>query len=418
MIYFISAPEKNAMTDPKETLSARLSLCFSSIGHTCSHLFGPIFYVVALALEKDLNLPHGKVIMLIVAGNVLLGVAAPVAGWLGDRWSATGMMSVFFIGAGGAMILTGMASTPLTIGLWLAATGLFASIYHPVGISWLVRHALNRGMALGINGIFGGIGPAVAALSAGFLVDLWGWRAAFLVPGAVLVATGLIFSGLCMRGVIIETKTDRRPEAPASSGDRTRAFLVLAFTMLSTGIIYQATQAGLPKVFSERVSDFAGGGVLGVSALVAMVYFFAGIMQLIGGWLADRFPLKTVYIISYSLQIPFLFFAASLSGTALVVVAMIMVATNVGSLPAENSLVARYAPSRWRGLVFGFKFIVAFGIGALGVVMEGMLYDLTGGFYWLFTVLAVLALLATLVGVLLPNERPASPASQASRAAE
>ena len=51
MIYFISAPEKNAMTDPKETLSARLSLCFSSIGHTCSHLFGPIFYVVALALE-------------------------------------------------------------------------------------------------------------------------------------------------------------------------------------------------------------------------------------------------------------------------------------------------------------------------------------------------------------------------------
>ena len=407
------------MTDFKETLSARLSLVFSSIGHTCSHLFGPIFYIVALALEKYLNLSHGEVIMLVVAGNVLLGVAAPLAGWLGDRWSATGMMGVFFIGTGGAMILTGMASTPFTIGLWLAATGLFASIYHPVGISWLVRHAVNRGMALGINGIFGGIGPAVAALSAGFLVDLWGWRAAFIVPGAVLVTTGLIFSGLCMRGVIIETKTDRRPEAPASSGDRIRVFLVLAFTMLSTGIIYQATQAGLPKVFSERVSDLtAGGGVLGVSALVAIVYFFAGGMQLIGGWLADRFPLKTVYIISYSLQIPFLFFAAGFSGAALVVVAMAMVAANVGSLPAENSLVARYAPSRWRGLVFGLKFVVAFGIGALGVVMEGMLYDLTGGFYWLFTVLAVLALLAALVGILLPNERPGSPLSKASHASQ
>jgi len=36
------------------TLSARLSLGFSCVGHAYSHLFAPIFYVVVLALEKDL----------------------------------------------------------------------------------------------------------------------------------------------------------------------------------------------------------------------------------------------------------------------------------------------------------------------------------------------------------------------------
>ncbi len=147
-----------------ETLSARLSLTFSCVGHSCSHLFAPIFYVVALSLEDDLSLSHGDVISLIVVGNILFGVAAPLAGWFGDKWSSTGMMSVFFLGTGAGMMLTGMASTPLMIGLALAVTGLFSSIYHPVGIAWLVRHAVNRGTALGINGVFGSFGPAIAVL--------------------------------------------------------------------------------------------------------------------------------------------------------------------------------------------------------------------------------------------------------------
>jgi len=395
-----------------EHLSSQLSLGFSCIGHAYSHLFGPIFFVVALALEKDLGLSHGETVLLIVAGNMLFGFAAPVAGWLGDRWSATGMMGIFFIGTGGAMVLTGLAPSPFLIAVALAATGMFASIYHPVGFAWLVRHAENRGTALGINGVFGGIGPGVAALTAGFFVDLWGWRSAFMVPGVVLLATGAAFYMLTYRNIIIDKTSDRKQDPPTSKQDRVRAFMVLALTMLCTGMIYQATQAGLPKVFSERVVDFVSGGgeggVFGVSALVALVYFSAGAMQLVGGWLADRYPLKLVYVICYSLQIPFLFLAASLSGTVLVVVAMAMVATNVSALPAENSLVARYAPSQWRGLVFGLKFILAFGISSVGVAMEGRLYDMTGDFYWLFTILSALALVATAAGLLLPNERPQS----------
>ena len=135
-----------------------------------------------LALEGDLGLSHGKSVSLIVVGNVLYGAAASLAGWLGDRWSATGMMVLFFVGTGAATIATGLAGGPLTIGLGLAATGLFASIYHPVGVAWLVRDAARTGAALGVNGIFGGLGPAAATLVAGALIDLYGWQAAFVVP--------------------------------------------------------------------------------------------------------------------------------------------------------------------------------------------------------------------------------------------
>ncbi|MBT4218978.1 MAG: MFS transporter [Rhodospirillaceae bacterium] len=396
------------MTTPSETQSARLSLGFSCVGHSYAHLFAPIFYVVALSLEQDLSLSHGEVIALIVAGNVLYGVAAPLAGWLGDKWSSTGMMGLFFVGTGAGMVLTGMSSSPMMIALALAMTGLFSSIYHPVGIAWLVRHAVNRGTALGINGVFGGIGPGVAALSAGFLIDRFNWQVAFIAPGILLLITGGLFYWLIGRGAIVENRVDRKQDAPTTRRDMIRAFLVLAVTMLCTGLIYQATQAALPKVFSERLTDLTNDGVFGISVLVAVVYFFAGGVQILAGKLADKYPLKFVYMGAFMLQVPFLALAGSFSGASLMAVALIMVSVNTGALPAENSLVARYAPAQWRGLAFGLKFILAFGVSGFGVLMEGKLYDATGGFYWLFVVLACIAVVAATAGMLLPNEKPQS----------
>lgn len=367
-------------------------------------MFAPIFYVAALTLEKDLGLTHGEVVGLIVIGNVLFGVAAPLAGWLGDRWSSTGMVGLFFIGTGGGMVMTALASSPFQIGLWLAVTGLFASIYHPVGIAWLVRNAKARGKALGINGFFGGVGPAAAALMAGTLIEISGWRAAFLVPGALIVGTGILFYWMMARGLVVETKQDARPLPPASREDTVRAVSVLGVTLLCTGLIYQATQPALPKVFSERLADFLSDGVFGVSVFVAAVYFTAGGLQILAGHLADRFPLKYVYLSCFILQVPLLILASAVSGAALVVVAMVMVSVNVGALPAENSLVARYAPSNWRGLAFGLKFILAFGISGLGVKLEGVLYDQTGGFAWLFIVLGVIAAVGIAATLLLPSE--------------
>ncbi|MGF1639744.1 MAG: MFS transporter [Rhodospirillales bacterium] len=393
------------MSNPVALRSARLSLAFSALGHLYSHLFAPIFFVVALTLEGEFGLTHGEVIALIVVGNVLFGVVAPLAGWLGDRWSSTGMMALFFVGTGGGMVMTGLASRPLEIALWLAVTGAFASIYHPVGIAWLVRNAAARGKALGLNGVFGAIGPATAAVLAGTLTEVAGWRAAFVVPGALIVATGVVFGALLAGRRIVEITVDRHVDPPPSRGDTRRVVAVLAVSLLCTGLIYQATQPALPKIFSERIGELTGDGVLGVSALVAVVYLFAGASQLVAGHLADRYPLKTVYFCCFVLQVPLLVLAGSLGGGALMAVAMMMVAVNAGSLPAENSLVARYAPSHRRGLVFGLKFVLAFGVGGLGVKMEGLLYDLTGGFAWLFVILGVIAAVGVTAAWLLPSER-------------
>ncbi len=394
----------------REVRSARLALGFSSIGHTYSHLFQPLYYVAVLTLEDELGLTHGEAIQLAVLGGMLFGFAAPLAGWLGDRWGPVPLMVVYFFGTGTAMMLTGLAQAPWQIMAALALTGTFASIYHPVGIAWLIKNAVNRGTALGINGIFGGLGPAIAALTAGTIIAIAGWRAVFVIPGIIIVATGITFAVCVARGWIVDRADDRSITPPAQQGDAPRVFAVLAVTMLCTGMIYQASQAALPKAFQISLIDVIDESVLGISTLVAVVFFIAGLMQVAGGWLADRMSPKVVYIGAFMIQLPLLIMLANLSGALAVVVAVIMISANNGALPAENVILARYVPRARRSLAFGFKFVLAIGFAALGVQLEATLFDATGGFYWLFTVLAAIAFTGAFAAMVLPSEnQTASP---------
>lgn len=257
--------------------------------------------------------------------------------------------------------------------------------------------------------MFGTLGPSVAALSAGVLSDLISWRAAFIIPGALVLLTGVAFFILRQRGIIHDVTTERVAEHRASRREVIRTIMVLAITMLCTGLIYQTSSPALPKVFSERLGSFAQDGVLGVGAMVALVYIVAGAVQLVSGRMCDKYSLKWIYVFSFMAQVPVMIMAAQFSGGGLMFAILVMIAANQASLPVENTLVARYAPKDWRALAFGLKFVLAFGVGALGVLLEGTIYDMTGGFYWLFIVLACIAVVGLAVGLLLPSKSKAQP---------
>ncbi len=387
------------------SFSARLALGFSCIGHTFSHLLMLLFPTVVLSLEVDWDRPFNELIALMLVGQILFGAAAVPAGWLADRWSVPGMMALFFIGTGGICVLTGFATGPASMALGLAGIGLFAAIYHPVGIAWVTRDPATRGRALGINGVFGALGTAGGAAVAGTLAAWLDWRWAFFVPGALCVLVGLSLVAMIWLGLIRDTReTARSAPTEASRGDMMRGAMVLLVTIALSGLIYQSTSFAMPKLFDQRLTDLAGS-TAAVGLLVSGVYLISAAAQIVGGWLADRFDLKRVYVICWALQIPFLAVAASLAGPLLLPVAMFMVLTNTAFVPAENSLFARFSPPAWRGTAFCVKFLVSLGVSAISVPLVGELYGVAGDFRPLLLLLAMLAGLGALTGLLLPSAR-------------
>jgi MFS family permease len=181
-----------------------------------------------------------------------------------------------------------------------------------------------------------------------------------------------------------------------------RGFLILTVGMICGGLIWQSTQTALPNFFEERVADLAGDGVFGIGALVAVVYGVSGFMQVVGGHLADRYPLKPVYILLYAVQVPLLALAASAAGLPLILVATLMATFGGASLPAENMLLSRFSPQKHRSLAFGVKYVISFGLAPLALVLVSFVYEQSGGFGALFLALAGLAAVVTVTGMLLP----------------
>ena len=124
-----------------------------------------------------------------------------------------------------------------------------------------------------------------------------------------------------------------------------------------------------------------------------------------GGWLADKFHLKRVYLICWILQIPLLLIAGFLN-TALIfpILAMMVVANTIGS-PSENSLFAKYSPPKWRATAFGVKFVLALGVAALAVPLVSWAHKLVGEFTWLLVILAVIAAFAAAFTSMLPERK-------------
>ena len=387
--------------------SARLALLFSCLGHAYMHLFTAFYFVIALSLESAWNIPNHELVKLWALGSLLVGLAALPAGWLGDRWSAPGMMAVFFIGLGISGIVCGLVNSTTALMLGLAAVGLFSAIYHPVGVAWLVRSARARGMALAVNGIFGSLGVASAGLVAGVLIDAVSWRAAFIVPGVVCLLTGIALVVALRLGWLEEAAVDRAPEPAPSRSDMVRVYAILLMTMAVMGLMFHGTQASLPKVFDLRLRDIAGEGALGIGALVALVYTAGGLMQLAGGWLADRYPLKPIYLGAFVLQVPVMALIATTGNASLIALSIMTVILSSAALPAENMLLARYTPSRHRSLAFGVKFVLAFSIANPAILLASWVEGRSGEYTEFFFILAAIAAVAAVVASFLPFARPA-----------
>ena len=130
-------------------------LLLLNLGHALDHLFMLLFPAVAALAAVDIGDSYGSVLVLATGSFIAFGACSLPAGWLGDRWGRERMMLIFFTGIGGASILTGFATSYWHLAGTLTLIGVFAAIYHPVGIAMVAKGGGNLGRRLGVNGVMG-----------------------------------------------------------------------------------------------------------------------------------------------------------------------------------------------------------------------------------------------------------------------
>jgi len=391
---------------------------FLNVGHFLTHLFMLLYPTVVLALVIKMERPYSELLAYSLVGFIAYGAGALPAGWLADRFGRKGVLAVFFVGIGIASILTGFADTPLEIGIGLAFIGLFASIYHPVGIAMVVEGRDKVGKALGLNGVWGNMGVALAPLIAGAITESIGWRYAFIIPGVISLVFGALFIALVRGGPPTHAV---RAGKGGSDGERLRIpigiLAMLAIGALGSGLVFNTMTVSMPALFNHGLS-FLEGSVTRIGLVITIISAVAAFTQIGVGLLVDRFPIRPIWLAICLIEAPLLALTGVLVDASLLIVTIPLVFLVLGEIPIQDALVARYTTEAWRARVYAMKFVLAISISAVTVPMIALLQGSTGDFSGVYAVLAGVAVMVALAAAMFtrgvrthdraaPNAQPA-----------
>src|SRR6201996_1485835 len=203
----IATPYSGVIAKETAMTPAARQIVFINTAHTITHYSLLILPTAVLAMaipNGPFGQAYGPILALATGMFVLYGLLSLPQGWLAQRFGRKILMSLFFLGTGGGLIAAGLAHSPATLAIALACAGGFAAIYHPIGTTMLVEAAGDKpGRSIGVNGVFGNLGVALAPVATAFLANVAGWRAAFIAPGLFCALAGLAWM--------------RTPLAPASA---------------------------------------------------------------------------------------------------------------------------------------------------------------------------------------------------------
>ena len=265
---------------------ARLSIGFINWAHALDHYVMLIFPTVVIGLELVYGRSYAELIALGTASFVAFGVFSLPAGWLADRWSRRNMMVLFYAGCGLSLVGAGLAPNLIGLAVALFMLGVFAAIYHPVGTAMLIEQATARGRSLAFNGVCGNVGAALAAGVTAALAAAFGWRAAFLAPGAICIATAVVYLRLV-------PKEERKPASRGTTADvplglwlAATIFGLFIVIALCAGLVFNIISVALPKILDERLG--ADVPLLLVGGVATAVFLCGALAQLAVGRLVEN----------------------------------------------------------------------------------------------------------------------------------
>ena len=380
---------------------------YINIGHFLDHFMMLIFAKAAFDAGRHFGLSYDEIIIYGTLGLFLFGAAAPLAGWLADKYSRSLIIIIYPFGVSLGAFLCFLSSSPIMLGFSIGVIGFFAAIFHPVGIAMLIRDSNKVGVRLGVNGVWGNMGVAAAPVLTGFIILNSNWQLSFLVPSLIC----LIFGIAQLRGFkeidIKEEKTKQKTSNGLVEGWKI-VLLSLTMTTLAGGFIFGSLTFLIPRIFEVNLSGISVD--IAITGLLAgIVYAIASLSQVGVGYLIDRYSPKIILGFVGIGQFLLIYLSSLYIDYALFFVMLMAMFFVFGQVPITDAILVRYVDDQWRARILSVKFLINLCAGASVLPLVSLFLGYGYTFSDLLTILSCLAIFVVISAYMLPKIKDNKP---------
>ncbi len=357
------------------------------------------FYSVALPpilplLVNDFSISYGEAGALLTVFFATYSIfqlpAGVLADRIGQRWLLAAGMVVLAVG----ILVAASAQGYWTLVVAEVIAGIGGSTYHPSGMSMIsdLESGTTEGRAMGIHGLGGVVGTALAPALVGGLAAFFDWRLALTVSAGVGIVYAVVFLVAFhpddRSATDAPLESDGGADEPAVSGSTAKSDGRLAgladlvsvpleawVAVLFLANLAIATEIGAVRTFATSFFVEQAGTTAGVAnAILFVLLVGAGLSSLAAGSLADSMDRRTLGFGALAVSTLFLGLTAviPLVPIALFVWFFFLGVAMWAALPAMNAITSQYSEREFSGSLFGVMLTAGSLGGALGPLLFGV----------------------------------------------
>lgn len=349
--------------------------------------------------------------------TIVLGAFSIVLGWLCDRYGPRVTLTICGILSGVGIILLSNVSTLWQLYLFFGIIlGLGLGAYVPLVTTVSAWFDSRKGLALGIVVAGIGLGPTIIAPIASHLISLYGWRQTYTILGLttgilIVIASQFLRSGPGTLDIIYseessipgphtaddKSATDKPPcketewTLKSAAKDKTFWLIVTSYSFWCLAII------SIPVHIVPFITDM---GISSVHAanILALITGSSCIGRIAMGAISDKIGRKRVMNICLTVNaIALVWLVAADNIWMFSLFAIVYGLTYGGCVPQWAALVGDLFGLSAMGTIFGTIIFLVTIPGAVGPILFGYIFDVTGSYDIAFLIVAAFVAVAILI---------------------
>lgn len=337
--------------------------------------------------------------------NMVASVLQPVVGYISDKKPMP-----YALPAGMLFSLVGIGGLAFAPDYWMIIVsvmllGFGSAVFHPEGsrVSFMAAGS-KRGLSQSIYQVGGNSGQALAPLIGAYILVPYGQKSAalFMIVAALGIFMLMKISAWYKQQLEEEKLNKRKKVLLSSIGDLTKKQVGIALSLLLVIIFarsFYVTSITSFFIFHlmEKYSLQSGEGLLYIFLFLAL----GAVGTFFGGPMADKIGRKNVIVLSLAVPIPLCILLPYVPLWAVILLLMVIGFFIMLSFSVTVVYAQELVPSKI-GTMAGLTVGLAFGMGAIGAVVIGILMDELG----IYTTMIIVSFLPImgLVGLGLPRD--------------